>query len=106
MLRIEWQPVLHALQGIYEKRAGGVEDEERDCVELPAHFRARIDSAEPVDQSLEAVADANRPDRAAFHDVDHVKAERLDAQESDGEIEGEEAQRLAGHQNFSGLSIA
>ena len=60
MLGIERQPVLQALQRVDEERAEGIEHEQRDGVELPAHFRAGIDAAEAVDQGLEPRARAQR----------------------------------------------
>src|SRR5579883_7795 len=106
MLRIERQPVLQALQPIDEKPTQGVEDQERDGVGPPVHLSARIDSAEAIEQTLYSGPRAHGPDRAAVHDVRHVETERLHAKERDREIEGEKAQRLAGHQNFSGLNMA
>ena len=89
-------------------RAQHVEEQQRDRVLLPGHLLAGIDSADAIQQPLEAATDAQRESWPTLHDIGHVAAERLDAQHDHAEQRQQQQPELHGgvHQNFSALISA
>jgi hypothetical protein len=49
-----------------------------------------VDATEPIDQRLEAAAEARRDGRPPLHDVGDIGAQGLDQQQQDDEVEAED----------------
>ena len=105
-LRIERQPLLHALQQIDDEQAKHIECEHRDRIALPAHVLVRADAGHAIDQTLDRRADAIDTVRLVREHGSHKGAERLDRQQQDNEIEADLQPCICGHSNHSGLSRA
>ena len=106
MLRVQRQPLLHALQQIDGKQARHIEDEHQGGIAAPAHVVAGIDAAEAIKQPLYRSADALHAIRRIGEHGRHVRAERLDREQRENEVEPNLQQIVGSHSNHSGFSSA
>ena len=97
MLRIEWKPVLKALDSISEEHRHEAEEEHRDRILGPLHLVAFIDARELVQGSLYWPKNHIYDGLFPLEDAGHVETDRLCAHQYKREEEENLKPAIGGH---------